>query len=102
MIPAVKGKKVAITTISIQLAVRKLHVVLIKSLIEYKKESSSKQVDNHEKIRVLTLKSKKFVITTLVAKPESGKLLIILTKVALGKDGQDISIRKVQIQVTSY
>lgn len=40
-------------------------------------------------------KSKKVATTTTSAKPASRKLLIVSTKKALGKDMQDMNVRKV-------
>ncbi len=77
--------------------VRKPLTVSTRGLTERTEQSGSEQVDDDEEVRVPALKGRKVAMTTAGAKPEGGKLLTASTRVALGKDGQDVSVRKVWI-----
>ena len=65
------------------------------SLIKLIKQSNSKKVDNNKDIRVLAVKNRKITITTISTIFVSGKLLIILIKVTLLKNEQDIKVKKI-------
>lgn len=63
--------------------------------MEYIEQSSSKQVNNNEEVKIPALKGMKVVITIISTKLEDRKLLIASTRVILEKDKQGISMRKI-------
>lgn len=52
------------------------------------------EIDNTKNIKVVVIKDRKIMTTTASRKPAIKKFLIISTKVALVKNGQNISIKK--------
>lgn len=65
--------------------------------MERTEQSGSKQVDNDKEVTVLVCKGRKVATITTSAKPAGKKLLMVLANRALGKDVQNVNIRKVWI-----
>lgn len=63
--------------------------------MERTEQSGSKQVDNDKEVTVSACKGRKVATITTSTKSAGRKLLMVLANRALGKDVQDVNIRKV-------
>lgn len=67
----------------------------MRDLIKYKRQDDD--MNYKKEVKVLAVKIRKVVISTISAKLAEMKLLTALTKIVLIRDERDVSVRKVWI-----